>query len=193
MNKAIIFSLLVYAAFSGANDHTYDDKDNTLSLDALHQIMTGVAVGTLDYLFTLLVTGPITDRIFPPARVPKCSCTMNKPVLKKWGYVIYASINEEVLFRWAMQPLLSSYLLHFFKTTNLEPYTQGVIATYSSICVTSIIFGLMHLFNRTGGWGQVSRAAIAGFILSYVYSNHGLLASVVCHITHNLFVLYLHY
>lgn len=87
--------------------------------------------------------------------------------------VCIVAVAEEVIFRWIGIDLLTSQLGW---------------PVWAAIAVTSIVYGLNHLFY---GWPTVGQKMVTGAIYGtlYVVSGHAVLVPVIVHVVHNVVVL----
>ena len=101
--------------------------------------------------------------------------------------VLLSAVTEEVIFRFIGQNSLRSLSYHFLSFI-LEEEKAINYSYYFGLFVTSIGFGMVHLFNPQRSYLQVTAATIAGFNFGVLYEKKGIFSSISSHATHNLLV-----
>jgi membrane protease YdiL (CAAX protease family) len=100
---------------------------------------------------------------------------------------IVAPVGEELVFRGAMQPLLTKAIVSLAPAAAVAFLgTSLSIATSVAIAASAALFGFVHIFNEhEHSYIQAIVTAIQGVALGILAAQFGLAASIAAHMTTN--------
>jgi membrane protease YdiL (CAAX protease family) len=157
-------------------------------------IVAIIAIGTLaSSTFAIGVgVGVLESLVFFPAFALAAKCAGMQPFglppnYNTWMSNCVAPIVEECLFRSVIQPLAEKPIAYILPALTVEILgAQFALATLVTIVVTSLLFGVSHLFNgHPNASSQAIHATLGGVLLGIVAVHFGLLASISAHMVHN--------
>ena len=126
--------------------------------------------------------------------------------LAKFTLITYAPLAEEIGFRVGLVGLVALYLslgskpgvnalktlwhpqkyLRIIFSTNGN-YKRNIKLIWAMVIISSLLFGMAHLYGGAWEIGKVSLASFAGIILGITYVRNGLPAAILLHWSFNYF------
>lgn len=99
---------------------------------------------------------------------------------------IMAPFLEELMFRVCLQDIMGSIFRKILPDRDVKlPFMEKIkLTALASIATASVLFGLMHLGNKTG-LEQPINCMIGGFAYGLIYNKYGLFANFLAHATNN--------
>ena len=162
--------------------------DNESEYPICNQVIIGLVYGVTIYYVRAFLFIPILVK-FVPDDTKECQCTASQHLSFKVMRAIIGSTMEEVFFRCNMQPIIRSYLSEYLQASEVPLPNAHYLSQYTSVFVTSILFGISHILNPRRSCRQVINATVGGFFYSYIYNQYGSVAVVISHITYNIHAL----
>jgi len=95
-----------------------------------------------------------------------------KKVLELFALLTVSAIAEEIIFRFFLINIFTSFQMHFIL----------------AIFISSIIFGLMHYIN--GGWIFIINSTFAGIFFGFAFYYFGIVFSLTLHFFWNILVIF---
>ncbi len=100
--------------------------------------------------------------------------------------VFVAPLVEETVFRGYLYPLFASKFSGIAEIFGVDPLKAIRVGTGAAICLTGILFGLMHGAQLGWTWGLVSLLILVGVIFTFARAWTGtVLASFLLHLGYN--------
>lgn len=157
----------------------------------LSQITVGALCGfsiflvTTTYQKVCLVAGVIFKEIDIEDDIPM-SERLDKDF---WDYVVIWPIGEELVFRGALQPLLTNGLLLYMPQLTAPMLLGLPAANVISSAAVGTGFGIIHYFAYQSGGKYVALIiSVSGIALGLLKVRFGIVAPISAHIVHNYMV-----
>lgn len=101
---------------------------------------------------------------------------------------LFAPILEEILFREIILNLILIGCAAIYPPSLLIPFLHLGLSNAEAISIflTSLLFGLCHIFNAKNNLAQILCTFIAGLLLGYFFIQYGLVFAIGCHILNNI-------
>ena len=141
--------------------------------------MRGVKVGLMSFI-PLLINNFILTKLFGRSNSKDNTKSLDALLNKPFGVAVCAPIIEEVLFRGVLLNMMIIF------TTSLLRFYSDYYIKMVSVLLSSLIFGLAHLFNNEEmSRDQAMNATLGGIIKGILMLKFGLLASIGMHTANN--------
>jgi membrane protease YdiL (CAAX protease family) len=100
--------------------------------------------------------------------------------------VLVAPLVEETVFRGYLYPLFAGKFSGLAAILGIDPLQAVRFGTAAAICLTGVLFGLMHAPQLGWTWGLVSLLSFVGVIFTFARARTGtVVASFLLHLGYN--------